>query len=558
LDKQIEAKIEIEGGDELHPFSSIRINQQIHQHLYFEITFPKEVLEAGSEPFSKKSQQLLGKSVKIIFRFAKEKAKRSIFQGVITEIGLAKNAAQGNEVALRGFSCSILLDGAENCRSFSDKSLQQIVETVLQPYPKNLLKTKVSPKSQDVLKYTVQYRENDFRFLSRLADRYGEWFFSDGEYLNFGELQSNAQTEPFLGRDLSRFELVQRIVHTKFRFKSYDYIKNEVYTTASADVPRGDLSPASDFAFQKADSLMSYAPLSSPSYKIDDENMLKALTGQVKAKLVNNLVTVNGVSEHHLMKVGEKIKLSGQKDQSGKGASESYGDYIVTSISHSIDATSNYQNYFEAAPAEAKSPMVNPAVTEPVGEMQLAVVKENNDRESLGRVRVNFSWQGSSELSPWLRVLTQHAGKDNGIYFIPEIDDEVLVGFEHNNPDKPFVLGSSFHGKIKPDKWHDPDNNIKVIKTKSGNIIYLNDEAGKEQIRIANEDDANQIILSLEGNGKITIQSKGDIEMSGKSIKLEAQELTIESVNTTMKSSGKCVIDGGSLTEVKAQLIKLN
>src|SRR5690606_33960359 len=97
---------------------------------------------------------------------------------------------------------------------------------------------------------------------------------------------------------------------------------------------------------------------------------------------------------------------------------------------------------------------------------------ENHDPEELGRVRVQFQWQkANGDKTPWIRVAASGAGGGYGYFFVPEKGDQVFVGLEHNNPDKPYVVGGLYHGKAKPKGVSDKDNNKKVIQTKSGNII---------------------------------------------------------------------------------------
>ena len=115
------------------------------------------------------------------------------------------------------------------------------------------------------------------------------------------------------------------------------------------------------------------------------------------------------------------------------------------------------------------------AVPKAKGEAQSAVVSSNADPEGLGRVKVNFHWNSQLE-SPWLRVVSPHGGGEKGFYFVPEVGEEVQVGFEQGNAERPFVMGSLYHGKAKPSSWKTDANNIKAIRTRSGNQVVMNDE----------------------------------------------------------------------------------
>ena len=77
------------------------------------------------------------------------------------------------------------------------------------------------------------------------------------------------------------------------------------------------------------------------------------------------------------------------------------------------------------------------------------------------------------------------AGKERGLYFLPEVDDEVLVAFEHGSPDAPYVLGGLWNGKdVPPESNADGKNDRRSIMSRSGHVIRLNDKEGEEQIEI--------------------------------------------------------------------------
>ena len=73
---------------------------------------------------------------------------------------------------------------------------------------------------------------------------------------------------------------------------------------------------------------------------------------------------------------------------------------------------------------------------------------ENADPENLGRIRVQFPWQPTA-YSPWIRIAQPHSGANKGFHFIPELGEEVMVGFEGSNVEMPFVMGSLYNGSGK-------------------------------------------------------------------------------------------------------------
>ena len=120
----------------------------------------------------------------------------------------------------------------------------------------------------------------------------------------------------------------------------------------------------------------------------------------------------------------------------------------------------------------------------------------------LGDVYKRQPW---TDLSPWIRMSAPHSGKDKGWHFIPEIGEDVMIDFEGGDVDKPFIIGSLYHGNSKSGLG-DNNNDIKSLKTRSGNTIILNDKDGSITIK-----DAQGSVLILKGDDTIELTSKTKI-----------------------------------------------
>lgn len=192
----------------------------------------------------------------------------------------------------------------------------------------------------------------------------------------------------------------------------------------------------------------------------------------------------------------------------------------------------------------------------------LALVKSTKDPDGLGRVQITFPWRGKEEEEElhWARFATLKAGNGRGMVFYPEIEDEVLVAFEHGDIDRPYVIGALWNNKDKiPEENSDGKNNIKMIKTRSGHTIKLNDTDGSEKIEIIDKTKGNKISID-SANNKISIVSAGDIELlaSDGKIIIDATEIEIKSsitVNTKdikVKSSSSAKIEASGGMDLKA------
>jgi len=191
----------------------------------------------------------------------------------------------------------------------------------------------------------------------------------------------------------------------------------------------------------------------------------------------------------------------------------------------------------------------------------IGVVTNNNDPDGLGRVKTSLPWMADQVESDWARVVTPMAGPGRGVYFLPEVNDEVLVAFEHGNPDTPYVLGGLWNGKDKPPESNrDGKNNLRAIRSRSGNVIRLSDADGDAKIEIIDSSTKNTIVIRAKDNS-ITITAAGDvtIQSSNGKLKLSGNEVEITSESTVKIEAGQNMeLKSSGQLNVKGTVVNIN
>jgi len=191
----------------------------------------------------------------------------------------------------------------------------------------------------------------------------------------------------------------------------------------------------------------------------------------------------------------------------------------------------------------------------------VGVVTNTQDPAGLGRVKVKFPWLSESEESSWARVATPMAGKGRGFYFLPEVEDEVLLAFEHGDARFPYVLGALWNGQDKPPENNENgENNIRSIKSRSGHVIRLNDTDGEEKIEIIDKSGKNTIVIDTAKN-TINLTSEKDITLSASkgTIKLDAQKIEIKSsANTKIEAGAGMDVKATATMNVKGATVNIN
>jgi len=191
----------------------------------------------------------------------------------------------------------------------------------------------------------------------------------------------------------------------------------------------------------------------------------------------------------------------------------------------------------------------------------VGIVTNNQDPDGLGRVKVKFPWLSDVDESTWARIAAPMAGDQRGVYFLPEVEDEVLVAFEHGDVRFPYVLGALWNGKDAPPASNDDGkNNVRIIKSRSGHVIKLNDEDGKETIEIVDKSEKNSILIDTASNS-IAVTSDKDITLSASNgtIKLNAQKIEINSSGPTKIAAGStAAVEASATLTVKGATVNIN
>jgi uncharacterized protein involved in type VI secretion and phage assembly len=177
----------------------------------------------------------------------------------------------------------------------------------------------------------------------------------------------------------------------------------------------------------------------------------------------------------------------------------------------------------------------------PVSGLAPGIVTNNKDPKKMGRVKIKFPWLSDKNESDWARVASLMTGKQMGTFFLPEVNDEVLVGFEHGDINKPYIIGSLWNGKAAPPETNkDGKNNIRTFKSRSGHEIRFDDTKQKEKVEIKTKSGHSILLDDASSKGKIEIKSKAGHQfvMDDKSGK--------EKIGIQSKSGHKVLLDDAS------------
>lgn len=263
---------------------------------------------------------------------------------------------------------------------------------------------------------------------------------------------------------------------------------------------------------------------------IRQQAMADALAQATAARIAGRFIEADGsCAGDPDLQSGVTVSVSGIGDRFS-------GDYLVTGVTH----TWNLQGYRTNFSVSGREPATLHSVLEqavnPEGSnrnfgLAVGVVTDNHDPQQMGRVRLWLPWLTGSDATHWARVIAPGAGKERGVYFMPEINDQVLVGFEHGDIHYPYVLGGLWNQANPPPA---PDIDKRVLRSRLGHTITL-DDSGSGSITIEDPSgnrvkiDSGSRAMSIEIGGNIDITAQGNLKLTAQGqIELRGMGITID------------------------------
>jgi uncharacterized protein involved in type VI secretion and phage assembly len=197
----------------------------------------------------------------------------------------------------------------------------------------------------------------------------------------------------------------------------------------------------------------------------------------------------------------------------------------------------------------------------------VGIVTSNADPQQLARVKVRFPALSDTVESTWAIVVTPMAGPERGLCLLPEEGDTVLVAFEQGDVNRPFVLGGFWSGAQKPPQGDDPGNDIRLLRSRSGHVVRLDDTPGAERIEIVDKSGDNAITIDTAANkvtvhaaGPVTVSADGDLQLTAKGeLKLEGQTVTVTAhQDLSLSGTSRTELSSKGALAVRGSVVDIN
>jgi len=494
------------------------------------VTFPKAE-GIDSQPFE------IGKQIEVRLGAIEEQAPQTLFKGDVVSLDPVFGAG-GCALTVRAYDRAHLLHRSRKVRTFQNQTATDIVKRIVQD---SGLTFEGEP-SGEPYEFLQQENETDWDFIWRLAERCGFEFVIEDHLAYFRKPGRAAPVELEWPDSLTSFrprltsvqqvEMVSLFAHDP---KTKETIVSQATTPEQIAEIGIDRAQVTD-PFDRASIHVATEPVKS-------RNEGNAVAQALLDKLANGYIAAEGSGPGN-----PKIKAGVMVEVKGVGRSFS-GTYRVASSTHLLRGGSSYETQFANSPAHTILGAVGaagPSQPNFAAQLVLGIVTNTNDPMAMGRVRVSFPAMGADIESAWARIVTAAAGKERGMLMLPVVGDEVLVGFEHGDTTRPYVLGSLFNGVDTPGKdlLHQQDGSFVVrsdaaIHTASKKSYTIRSN-GQLTVEVgSNVEERYNRDWTNKAKGKVTLTAEQPFAIEGQSVSMKATtDVTIESTTTLTLKCG--------------------
>jgi phage protein D len=424
--------------------------------------------------------------------------------------------------------------------------------------------------------YVIQYNQSDWDFLWARARIFGYQLYVTGSMLRFTQASIPRNLKPvslIWGENLQNFKPRFVSAGATTGVEAHGYSSSLKKDISSKSIPgSANLDPTTSPTVAKG--ILGGAAIATGfRSKAVDHIVSPAITNPATATVYAKAHFLE--HESHYVRAsgdcfGDPNLVAGCNTLITNIGTRFAGTYYVTQARHifragvyKVEFEVSGRNPFTFGHLTGQDPELNKINGAVVG-----IVTDINDPLFEGRLKVKYPWMPkgtAGEMSSgWARMASLGGGKNGGVYFTPEIDDEVLVIFEQGDVNFPYIVGVLWNKKDKPPKAASGSPvlagkvNQRIIKSKSGHIVVLDDTPGQEKIIILDKSDNGIEIDSVKNS--LTIKTKGDLvlDVGGKFIMNSKLDMTMESkTQGSIKVSTKLDIETQTGATIKAGISQL-
>ncbi|MBW3605388.1 MAG: VgrG-related protein [Actinobacteria bacterium] len=515
----------------------VRVEESVHLPDQFTIRFDDPHFELFDE-----ARFTVGTRIDIAFRA--EDSLVTVTSGEVTALSVEQGAGGRHELALTGLDVAHRLARAPRSRSYLNMTDADIAAQIADEHG---LDTDISATGE-VHEYVLQVSESDYAFLSRRAQRIGFDLWVSGTTLHLRPTPTTDAAAPTLtwGGNLHafrvRFSSSERCDQVTVR--GHDAVGKRTIVGRASDGDPGTDAPAVSELADDARAAFGTIERSAGQFPMTTQREADALATALLSTASGAEVIARGEAQ------GDPLIAAGADVTIDRVGTRLAGTWRVTSVQHIYGTGSPYVTRFVCGGKQPTGLVDLVGSTggreqrRTWGGLVVGIVTNCDDPLQLGRAKVKYPTLTDDDESAWARVVTVGAGPDRGVQCIPEVGDEVVVGFESNDPDRPLIIGGVWNREDRPP---DPDAVAggqvarRVWRSRTGHHVELADDDPASVTVATGEADCR---LVLNGDDS-ALHAEGALEVSGREVTVRAdQKLTLQATSIEIAASADVTVAG--------------
>lgn len=481
----------------------------------------------------------IGVSVEVLFGASDQQKLTSIFDGQITS--LEPEFAAGEVVlTIRGYDRSHLLNRGSRTETYQSMSAGEIARKVATLA--GLTPGEIEGRG-GVLPFVQQSNESDWAFLWRLAADADCEVVVDGSKLHFRDAARRASSQPVelaWGDSLLAFTPrvtgVQQVSEVVVR--GWDPVaKQEIVGNAKNPALTSEIG----ISRSNVVSALGGGTVTVCDQPVGSHEAATALAGSIAGQLANAFVEADGIAiGNPMLRAGGKVKIAGVGTRFG-------GTYALSEAIHVFRSGRGYSTHLRIT---GRSPRTLGPLPPPSPQstwrhsVVVGIVTNNNDPQKLGRIRVKYPTLDPTHEGWWARMTAPSAGENRGLLMLPRAGDEVLLAFEHDDDEHPYVIGAVWNGQGGPQTLAQTDGSFALRSDKSLTAAAVEQISIKGDSKVELQAGAD---MSLKASANLSGEAQGDATLQA------TGAMTLKSADSvTVQGASQVSVEGGSSVQLKA------
>jgi phage protein D len=479
----------------------------------------------------------IGAKLEVLFSAPESTTLKRAFAGVVTTLE-PEFTSTGAYLVARAYDASHALTRARNTRTFQKMSADDIARKLAREAG---LRAGQIDSAGPAYAFVQQSDETDWALLWRLAASVDFEVVAEEDKLHFRRAGGNAQ-DPAIdlrwGDQLLAFRprLTGAQQVDSVTVRGWDPAGKRAIT-AVAQLGSADSEPGAGRASVKPSGAVALG-----DRPVEDQDEADALARSVAARLAHAYVEVDGTCRGEpRLKAGGRIRIDGVGQRFG-------GTYAPTAVTHLFRGGHGYVTRFSVSGRTPRGLLATTSAPRRAwgSGLVIGLVTQNSDPDKLGRIRVRYPTLGDDVEGAWARIAAPGAGPSRGALMLPAVGDEVVLGFEHGDLRRPYVLGALWNGKARPEDLAQTDGTYS-LKTDAKLVV-----TAKDDIKIKGGND-----LEITSDGKSHQKATGDLVVEGATVKVKSdgeisvesnQQLTLKAPKVSVQATGQLTLSGSTVS----------